>query len=536
VVEFYDEDWSFLGTKAKLAYQIESITRIERQFLFNRKAINNASVGKKMSWAARRQTTRIEDMAYCLLGLVQVNMPMLYGEGDRAFQRLQLEIISKTNEHSIFAWDPSPSEHLPTTAVLAPSPSYFESVREIWPATSRKPLEARSHEITNNGLRITLPIIPIGQNRVIGLLDCRTKDEATVGIWLEQTDDGRYQRLSDSRLTTATDVDAEDADLMSMYLIVEDARPESTDNAKTQVIFREILTDRTTQIYSMMISSAGFRTAVTNKHASVHQGIDESKGPAIMGSRRHVQYLMRYLLEELILGEGDETYIQLVVTGVRSIFVAVKLSNGRPRMSMSTEQEPAIFIGDTPGSSPDSLADATGFVWRLFDTIMVQMDARKKMKDGKLQWAIFMKVFECTCGVPLGMRTECICDMWYLKGSRLGRAGPDGVTCQGLVCSSCKQLVLRPPGCVCLICKPDADFEQRIRDSVCDKCKRLVQNGSGLHYLECPCSVCEQESKSECFRSYAGLQEAESRKEQGLLPWLKHVQKNLGRRKLSAEF
>ncbi|KAK7964411.1 hypothetical protein PG988_011385 [Apiospora saccharicola] len=59
-----------------------------------------------MSWAASRVTTRIEDRAYSLLGIFGVNMPMLYGEGAKAFIRLQHEIIKTTNDLSIFAWIP----------------------------------------------------------------------------------------------------------------------------------------------------------------------------------------------------------------------------------------------------------------------------------------------------------------------------------------------------------------------------------------------------------------------------------------------
>jgi len=62
-------------------------------------------VAKKMSWAAKRETTRIEDMAYCLLGIFDINMPMLYGEGKKAFRRLQDEIIKQSSDLSIFAWD-----------------------------------------------------------------------------------------------------------------------------------------------------------------------------------------------------------------------------------------------------------------------------------------------------------------------------------------------------------------------------------------------------------------------------------------------
>jgi len=53
-----------------------------------------ASVAQKMSWAYKIETTRIEDMAYSLMGLFGVNMPSLYGEGKGAFIRLQLEILN----------------------------------------------------------------------------------------------------------------------------------------------------------------------------------------------------------------------------------------------------------------------------------------------------------------------------------------------------------------------------------------------------------------------------------------------------------
>jgi hypothetical protein len=45
-----------------------------------------------MSWAETRQTTRKEDMAYSLLGIFNVYMPLIYGEGkDSALKRLREE-------------------------------------------------------------------------------------------------------------------------------------------------------------------------------------------------------------------------------------------------------------------------------------------------------------------------------------------------------------------------------------------------------------------------------------------------------------
>ncbi|RSL74031.1 hypothetical protein CEP51_011692 [Fusarium floridanum] len=61
------------------------------------------SVATRMSWASTRVTTRVEDQAYALLGLFNVNMPLLYGEGTKAFRRLQEEIIRNSNDQSILA-------------------------------------------------------------------------------------------------------------------------------------------------------------------------------------------------------------------------------------------------------------------------------------------------------------------------------------------------------------------------------------------------------------------------------------------------
>jgi hypothetical protein len=100
---FYSRGWCYLGTKTHLRKMISGITRIDVETLADGN-LEKVSVAQKMSWAAYRQTTRVEDMAYCLLGIFDVNMPLLYGEGTKAFLRLQEEIMKVTNDHSLFAW------------------------------------------------------------------------------------------------------------------------------------------------------------------------------------------------------------------------------------------------------------------------------------------------------------------------------------------------------------------------------------------------------------------------------------------------
>ncbi|KIK15642.1 hypothetical protein PISMIDRAFT_114778, partial [Pisolithus microcarpus 441] len=111
-LEFFNKNWVSIGTKQNLAFTLQDITRIPRGGLKGGKTLNSInsrmrpSVAQIMSWAADRKTTRVEDRAYSLMGLFGVNMPMVYGEGPKAFQRLQLEIIRVTCDHSIFAWNP----------------------------------------------------------------------------------------------------------------------------------------------------------------------------------------------------------------------------------------------------------------------------------------------------------------------------------------------------------------------------------------------------------------------------------------------
>jgi hypothetical protein len=89
-----------------------------------KKDIQEFPIAARISWIGKRHTTRIEDMSYSLLGILNVNMPMLYGEGQKAFLRLQEEIIKKYNDLSIFAWNGEATESgfIP---ILADRPSSF---------------------------------------------------------------------------------------------------------------------------------------------------------------------------------------------------------------------------------------------------------------------------------------------------------------------------------------------------------------------------------------------------------------------------
>jgi len=100
---FFSSDWVRIGTtKIDLKTTLSQITGVEARFLTGILDLSLASVAKRMSWISKRATTRLEDIAYCMLGIFDINMPLLYGEGSRAFGRLQEEILKNNDNQSLF--------------------------------------------------------------------------------------------------------------------------------------------------------------------------------------------------------------------------------------------------------------------------------------------------------------------------------------------------------------------------------------------------------------------------------------------------
>ncbi|KAH6853065.1 heterokaryon incompatibility protein-domain-containing protein [Alternaria rosae] len=91
-VEFFSEDGERLGDKSSLLQEIHDATGISVQALQGR-PLSRFSVGERMAWTECRDTKREEDAAYSLLGIFDISMPAIYGEGrKKAFVRLQKEI------------------------------------------------------------------------------------------------------------------------------------------------------------------------------------------------------------------------------------------------------------------------------------------------------------------------------------------------------------------------------------------------------------------------------------------------------------
>lgn len=210
-VIFYNKRWVEIGTRETRRDIIGKITGIDRHF-FTHGVLSRYSIAQKMSWAANRVTTRIEDQAYCLLGLFGVNMPLLYGEGEMAFIRLQEEIMRRTNDQSIFAWfEPTTRRR---TGFLASSPVCFAnsgSVTVYQPDDLQPP-----YSFTNQGISISLQVLPSGvsgfqlpfvpseQGEIasaagiqfsfsptgtVAILNCKNAQSWRVGIYMEKEDE-----------------------------------------------------------------------------------------------------------------------------------------------------------------------------------------------------------------------------------------------------------------------------------------------------------------------------------------------------------
>ncbi|KAF3007419.1 hypothetical protein E8E13_002943 [Curvularia kusanoi] len=159
-MRFYTNKWKSLGSKTRLSHLIADASGIGKEYLEG-KSLNNASISMRMSWAAEREATRAEDIAYSLLGLFDVNMPLLYGEGKlKAFRRLQEEIMKISEDQTLFAWEGDAGSEMGSSSagVLASDPKDFTEAEYLVPFDEADdPIDPYS--MTHRGLRICLKIL-----------------------------------------------------------------------------------------------------------------------------------------------------------------------------------------------------------------------------------------------------------------------------------------------------------------------------------------------------------------------------------------
>ncbi|KAK1830421.1 HET-domain-containing protein [Podospora conica] len=159
-MRFFDSSWVDRGSKETLCIKLSEITGINVQVLRHEVPLASIAVAQRMAWAAKRETTRIEDRSYSLLGLFGVNMSMLYGEEEGAFRRLQEEIIKSTLDMSIFAWkmpeDTKPPDYSGTpyvSGLLAYSPDDFWDCLTVTKLPSQV-IGTHEFSLSNKGIKL----------------------------------------------------------------------------------------------------------------------------------------------------------------------------------------------------------------------------------------------------------------------------------------------------------------------------------------------------------------------------------------------
>lgn len=189
---FFGHDWKIIGPcSGRLSWVVSDNTGIPIRLIDNHsplKSLSDFSAAQKMSWAANRSSTRPEDIAYSLLGLFNISMPLLYGEGERAFIRLQEEILRETDDHSLLCWTVPESDNRAWTlqSVFATSPDSFSEAGEI-----KGNLFDSGHPsaVTNRGLQIYLPLM----ERHYGTSSHLYRENAGCVIFDAALDAGEYE-------------------------------------------------------------------------------------------------------------------------------------------------------------------------------------------------------------------------------------------------------------------------------------------------------------------------------------------------------
>ncbi|KAF5700467.1 beta transducin [Fusarium mundagurra] len=210
-LEFFDSAWQPRGDRFTLRSGISQKSRIDISVLQNSACLPGIPVARKMSWASARKTTRVEDMAYCLLGIFNINMPLIYGEGAKAFLRLQEEICRESTDLSLFAWkaksDPGASEQK-FRGVLALEPSEFSHCQDV--VAYHDYLDPNSeYSITNNGLRMEAKLGLVEGLGYILALNCVTRTGKGLssfewlGIFLRKTGTRFVRQYPDQLFATS---------------------------------------------------------------------------------------------------------------------------------------------------------------------------------------------------------------------------------------------------------------------------------------------------------------------------------------------
>ncbi|KAK3630929.1 hypothetical protein LTR56_017202 [Elasticomyces elasticus] len=228
---FFDRNWALVSDKSSCLGTLCKITGIPAEAIawsedlglefehyssrtgLLRRVLGHFSIAERMSWAAYRHATRLEDVAYSLFGLFDINLPLLYGEGRKAFIRLQKEIVRVSTDDSILAWQYGPdgkTEHH-TDELFAGKPSHFCLGARQGIAAGAKHWHVRSKTacvVTNEGLQVTVPFVTNFDGSNWAVLNCGLAEDLTgplalrLAVDMQMPDPQYYVVRPEQRLNT----------------------------------------------------------------------------------------------------------------------------------------------------------------------------------------------------------------------------------------------------------------------------------------------------------------------------------------------
>ena len=180
-MQFFDANWGPIGLRSQLTPIISKAAKISPEHLED---FRRATTAQKMSWMADRVTSEEEDTAYCMLGIFDLNMDLRYGEGKKAFGRLQEMIIGSSTDESIFAWR---SDRFESSGLLAPWPDCFRHSADIILRPDKISHARPSYQMTSQGLQFPAPIMLVKDIEYKGpsyLLSGKAKDvDLSIQCW-----------------------------------------------------------------------------------------------------------------------------------------------------------------------------------------------------------------------------------------------------------------------------------------------------------------------------------------------------------------
>lgn len=350
------------------------------------------------SWASRRRTRRIEDLTYCLLGLVQVNMPMVYGEGKKAFHRLQVKLLSRRSDHTILAWN-HPHDAI-VSGVLAPDISYFEGSSQYKISEAMCSGEISTHEVTNHGLRMTLLCKPGRRNNdVLACLQCQDGHNRPMVIHLcRNAGCLHYVRRKVTHLANRDNSQSREWEPRLVYLAIDEDFSIEDEKRPTPMLFARFPSSGLT-LNEMSVS--------TRKGVHIEQGVYDEDDPTNEWAAKD----QRSYLRQSVLHEDQVLYLRLNSERWKPKFQAViiGLYRGRPMIHHTTDTSDLFWRNWYWKLHDDPCTYLRDYFRSKHDRLNLELEAKKKRLGHHLAWVLEISAFECI---------ECM-ERWVRLRSRM---------------------------------------------------------------------------------------------------------------------